>query len=114
MTKQPIRIDTHGVKKMRGKHEWHMKPAATAIGVTCTSYSAPIRVLLVKLLEENKIAMDDVVEIYANTGTLSFHARTVAEWMDGRALGRKPGTREWLRKGRVKDDDEDDEEEGDE
>lgn len=105
-----IRIDTGSVKKTRGKSEYHTKPAATALGVTAVSYRDPVRALLSKLLEEGKVTMEDSVEVYANTGTLSFTACTVAEWMDGRAMGRKPGSHEWLRKNRWKEEDDDDKE----
>lgn len=105
-----IRIDTCSVKKARGKSEFIMKPAATALGVTAVSYRSPILALLNRLLDEGKVTMEDSVEVYANTGTLSFAARTVAEWVDGRAMGRKPGSHQWLWKNRWKDDDDEDEE----
>lgn len=103
-TNNVIRIDTGSVKKARGKSEFTMKPAATALGVTAVSYRSPILALLNRLLDEGKVTMEDSVEVYANTGTLSFTARTVAEWVDGRAMGRKPGSHEWLWKNRWKDD----------
>lgn len=104
-----IKVELGQVKKMRGKSEYHFKPAATALGVTAVSYRSPILALLNRLLDEGKVTMEDSVEVYASTGTLSFAARTVAEWVDGRAMGRKPGSHEWLRKNRWKDDDEDEE-----
>lgn len=99
-----IKVELGQVKKMRGKSEYHFKPAATALGVTVTSYVSPIRNLLEKLIEEGKITMEDVVDIVRGDKSV-FKPMTVAEWVDGRAIGKKPGSRPWL--GRKNDEDED-------
>lgn len=105
MTTEPIRIDMTRIKKTRSS-EYHFKPAATALGETVSSYSSPIRKLLVHLIDLGKITLEDKVDVFAVNGTRSFMTQTVAEWLDGRALGRKPGSHEWLWKNRWKDEDE--------
>lgn len=109
MNDTPIRIDLTRVKKTRGKSEFHYKPAATALGETVSSYSTPIRKLLAHLVDIGKVTLDDKVDVFARNGTRSFMTQSVAEWLDGRAIGRKPGSHEWLWKNRWKDEDDDEE-----
>lgn len=97
MAKQLIKVEVGSVKKMRGKSEYHMKPCASALGVTSISYNSPIRNLLGQLLEEGKIAMTDDVEVFRGE-MQTFLRQTVSQWMDGSAIGMKPGSRPWLRK----------------
>lgn len=105
MTNNKVVIELGSVKITRGKSEWHTKPCATAFGITEASHRSPILRLLNRLLEENMIDEDTVVDIMRGTMRI-FNPMTVAEWLDGRAMGVKPGSRPWLRKDKDEDDDE--------
>lgn len=106
MTNNKVVIELGTVKITRGKYEYHTKPCATAFGVTEASYSSPILRLLNRLLEEGSIDNNTVVDVMRGTMRI-FNPLTVSEWLEGRAIGRKPGSRPWLRKN---DDEEDDDE----
>ena len=103
MTEQLIKVEVGTVKKMRGKHEYHMKPCASALGVTSISYNSPIRNLLGQLLEDGAITLTDHVEVYRGEMRI-FLRQTVLQWMNGSAIGMKPGSRPWLHKSQEEGD----------
>lgn len=107
MTNTPITIELGSVRVYRGKYEFHTKPTASALGVTKASHRSPIRLLLTSLLEDGIITLDDHVDVMRGP-TPSFRTQTVAEWLDGRALGTRPGSRPWLRKKSAEEDNDDD------
>lgn len=105
---QTINVELGTVTIYRGKYEYHKKPCATALGVTEASHRSTIKGLLDRLLEEGKVTQEDVVHVTRGDAPVFKMDHTVAAWMDGRAMGKKPGTHEWLWKGRWKDDEDED------
>lgn len=104
MEVQTIDVKIHFVKKYRGKSEWHTRPAASALGETVISHRAPIILLITKLVEEGKIQLTDNVDVYLEDGSRSFNTQAVQQWIDGSAVGRKPGSRSWLHQNKDGDD----------
>lgn len=92
-----IKIELGSVKQTRGKEEYHFKPAATALGITVTSYTSPIKTLLAKLLEQGAIEYGDHIDVFRGEKRV-FTTATVDEWMDSRVVGKQPGSRPWLKR----------------
>ncbi len=104
MTNASIVIELGSVRVYRGKYEYHTKPTASALGVTEASHRSPIRRLLGRLLDEGKVTANDAVDVVRGPMSI-FKTQTVAQWMDGSAIGQKPGSRPWLRKPIADDND---------
>ena len=107
---QTITVELGTLKVASGKSEFYFKPSATAMGIVEASQRSPIPRLLGRLLEDGMVNPDDMVNVVRGTMQIFMKNHTVAEWLDGRAMGKKPGSHEWLWKGRWKDDDDDSDE----